>query len=50
MLTIEQEAQALRRAAKWYSKRHDDMVTERWALACTAIHNDCHNVHKARLT
>ena len=42
MLTIEQETQAQRRGVKWYPKRHDDLLIERWALACSAIHNDCH--------
>jgi len=42
MLTIDQETQARRRGATWYPKRHDDLVIERWALACSAIHSDCH--------
>ena len=30
-----------RRWSRWYPKKHDDLVIERWAQACSKINNDC---------
>ena len=30
-----------RRSARWYPKRNDDMIIQRWAEACSEKHKDC---------
>ena len=30
-----------RKVGKWYSKEHDDMIIQRWAEACSEMHNGC---------
>ncbi|OGO02450.1 MAG: hypothetical protein A2Y72_00180 [Chloroflexi bacterium RBG_13_53_26] len=30
-----------RKGSRWYPKRLDDLIVERWARACSRSHNDC---------
>jgi hypothetical protein len=41
MRTMGGKSQVRRRSARWYVKKHDDAVIERWAQACSREHGDC---------
>jgi hypothetical protein len=41
MRRTEEESQAKRRWARWYPKKHDDKLIERWAGACSTIYDEC---------
>lgn len=43
MLTREEKSRAKRRWARWYPKKDDDKIMERWADACSKINNECHS-------
>lgn len=37
----ENNNQVRQRWARWYPKKQDDRILERWARACSKIYNDC---------
>ena len=47
MLTREEKSRAKRRWARWYPKKDDDKIMERWADACSRINNECHSCELA---
>ena len=43
MRIADEEAEVKRRWARWYPKKDDDRILERWANACSKIHRECYN-------
>ncbi|MDM7999888.1 MAG: hypothetical protein QUS33_07805 [Dehalococcoidia bacterium] len=41
MRTTGGKSQTTRRSVRWHVKKHDDILIERWALACSREHGNC---------
>lgn len=41
MRMVNRNDEVRRRWARWYPKKQDDRILERWARACSRIYNDC---------
>jgi len=44
---VDEIQEARRRWARWYPKKQDDTILERWAKACSRINNDCRDCDSA---